>query len=212
MLVSMGDRDDDVEGVGEPYEAGAEPAPAPPVAPATDAPDAPPADPPTPPTTSAIQTVARRNWTRGMLILAGSLLVLVALGFGAARIGETVHKPPAVAALEQIEAADDAESATDAVVDGGTATLHWSMSLGTAVLVTNGLPALADDETFEVWFVQPDGATVSVATFEETEPSMTVALEGTIEPGDVAMVTVEQSGGSATGKPTAEPIVAIPTE
>jgi anti-sigma-K factor RskA len=32
-----------------------------------------------------------------------------------------------------------------------------------------------------------------------------------MEPGDVIAVTVEPQGGSPTGEPTSEPIVAIPT-
>ena len=37
-------------------------------------------------------------------------------------------------------------------------------------------------------------------------------LEGTMKPGDTIAVTVEQQGGSPTGEPTSDPIVAIPTD
>lgn len=164
------------------------------------------------PTTSTIQAITRRNWTRGLLALAASLVVLVVLGFGAVTINEYVNRPPAVAALDEIEAAPDAQSVTAEVAEGGTATAYWSESVGKAVLVSDGLPGIADDQSFELWFVR-DGEPVSAGVFEPAEEgASTVVLEGQMEPGDVIAVTVESQGGSTTGAPTTEPIVAIPTE
>ncbi|WP_404438075.1 hypothetical protein LG322_03745 [Microbacterium aerolatum] len=39
----------------------------------------------------------------------------------------------------------------------------------------------------------------------------TALLDGSMHEGDVIAVTVEQAGGSPTGLPTTEPIIAIPT-
>ena len=41
----------------------------------------------------------------------------------------------------------DAQSETVTMSDGGESTAHWSESVGKAVLVTDGLPTLADDES-----------------------------------------------------------------
>jgi anti-sigma-K factor RskA len=161
------------------------------------------------PDTATVQTVARRNWTRAMLGLAASLILLVALGFGAVTIRDLLTQPPEVAALAQIEAAPDAQAATAEVTDGGTATVHWSEEVGKVVLVSNGLPAIAADESFELWYVR-DGVPISAGTFDDGGEA-TVLLEGTMAPGDVIAVTVEQQGGSPDGKPTTDPIVAIPT-
>ncbi|WP_239066318.1 anti-sigma factor [Microbacterium hibisci] len=161
-------------------------------------------------TTTTLQAVSRRNWTRGILALAASMVLLVALGLGAALINDYLHRPPAVVALDEIESAPDAQSATVEVVDGGTATAHWSESVGEAVLVSQGLPALADDQSFETWFVR-DGAAVSAGTFDAEDGAATVLLDGAVEPGDVIAVTVEPQGGSPTGEPTSDPIVQIPT-
>ncbi|WP_127476485.1 anti-sigma factor [Microbacterium sulfonylureivorans] len=163
------------------------------------------------PTTSTIQAISRRNWTRGLLTLAASMVILVVLGFGAVSINQYVNRPPAVAALAEIEAAPDSESATTELDDGGTATAHWSASVGKAVLVSDGLPEIADDQSYELWFVR-DGAAVSAGTFEPAgDDAVTALLDGAMEPGDTIAVTVEPQGGSPTGEPSSEPIVTIPT-
>ncbi|WP_109210152.1 MULTISPECIES: anti-sigma factor [Microbacterium] len=174
----------------------------------TDAADRGTAEPP--PNTTVIQAASRRNWTRGILALAASMVLLVALGLGAALINDYLNRPPAVVALQQIEAAPDAQSATVEVADGGTATAHWSESVGEAVLVSQGLPAITDDQSFEMWFVR-DGAAVSAGTFDAEDGAATALLDGEVESGDTIAVTVEPEGGSPTGEPTSDPIVLIPT-
>ncbi|BDV31346.1 anti-sigma factor [Microbacterium terricola] len=162
------------------------------------------------PSTEEIQTVERRTWTRGLLALAASVVLLVGIGFGAATIGNLLTTPPAVSALAQIEDAPDAQEVSADVVDGGTATLHWSESVGKAVLVSDGLPEITDEQTFQLWFVRDDGA-VSAGTFTAEDGETAALLEGDVETGDTVAVTVEQAGGSPTGQPTTEPITAIPT-
>ena len=65
-------------------------------------------------------------------------------------------------------------------------------------------------ESFELWFVR-DGAPISAGTFASEDGTATALLDGSIEPGDVIAVTVEPAGGSPTGQPTSDPIVAIET-
>ncbi|KQP70498.1 anti-sigma factor [Microbacterium sp. Leaf288] len=181
--------------------------PAPPPAPERHR-DEPPVEPPPP--TAVIQAVSRRRWTRGILALAASMVLLVALGLGAVQINEYMNRPPEVVALQQIEDAPDARSATVEVADGGTSTAHWSESVGKVVLVSQGLPQIADDESFELWFVR-DGGAVPAGVFEPTDGTTTALLEGAMEPGDVIAVTIEPQGGSPTGEPSSDPIVTIPT-
>lgn len=170
--------------------------------------DEPPVEPPPP--TAVIQAVSRRRWTRGILALAASMVLLVALGLGAVQINEYMNRPPEVVALQQIEDAPDAQSATVEVADGGTSTAHWAESVGKVVLVSQGLPQIADDESFELWFVR-DGAAVPAGVFEPTDGTTTALLDGAMEPGDVIAVTIEPQGGSPTGEPSSDPIVTIPT-
>jgi anti-sigma-K factor RskA len=163
------------------------------------------------PTTATIQAITRRNWTRGLLTLAASMVLLVAVGYGAVAINEYVNRPAAVVALQEIESAPDAQSATAEITEGGTATAHWSESVGKAVLVSDGLPEIADDQSFELWFVR-EGAAISAGVFEPAgDDAATAQLDGAMQPGDVIAVTIEPAGGSPDGTPSSDPIVAIPT-
>jgi anti-sigma-K factor RskA len=170
--------------------------------------DQPPVEPPPP--TAVIQAVSRRNWTRGIVALAASMVLLVALGLGAALLNDYINRPPEIVALQQIEGASDAQSATAEVTEGGTATAHWSESVGKVVLESQGLPDIADDQSFELWFVR-GGTPFSAGTFEAADGSATALLDGQMEPGDTIAVTIEPQGGSPTGEPSTPPIVAIPT-
>ena len=180
---------------------------------ATEDPDAdaqPPTAVPGPPTTTTIQAISRRRWTRGLFALAASLVLLVAIGFGAASINEYVNRPASLIALEQIEQAPDAQESTVEMTEGGTATAHWSESLGQAVIVSQGWPQIADDEAFELWFVR-DGTPVSGGVFTSSGGTAMALLDVPLEPGDTIAVTIEEADGSPTGLPTTDPIVAIPT-
>lgn len=162
-----------------------------------------------PPTnTDTMQTVVRHKWMRGMFALAASLVFLVALGFGAALVGQQISRPASVVALDRIEDAPDAQVAAVALEGGGEATAHWSASLGQAVLVSEGLPALTSDQTYQLWFVR-DEAAISAGTFTASARETTTLMDGDVEAGDVIAVTVEPAGGSDA--PTTQPIIAIPT-
>lgn len=180
------------------------------VAPVAESPAAP-ASTADPPTTTTIQAVSRRNWTRSLLALAACLVLLVTIGFGAASLGQWLGRTEAQIALAEIQQAPDAQASSGTIVDGGTATAHWSESVGKVVLVSEGLPTLATDETFELWFVRADGTPVSAGTFAGSAGDATALMEGAMQPGDTIAVTVEEAGGSPDGEPTSDPIVAIPT-
>lgn len=161
--------------------------------------------------TPSPEPVKARRWgTRSWFALAASLALLVGVGWGAVTVGERLNTPASVVALDQIESASDAQSETVTLSDGGEVTAHWSESVGKAVLVSDGLPSIADDESFELWFVR-DGAAIPAGTFTSEDGTATALLEGAIESGDVIAVTVEQAGGSPTGQPTSEPIITIET-
>lgn len=162
------------------------------------------------PSTEVVQAVQRRNWSRGLFALVASMALLVGVGWGAGSISEVLNRTPAESALIQIEAAPDAAKASGELTDGGTATVHWSSSLGQVVLVSDGLPDIADDRTFELWYVRGDAA-ISAGTFDAAGGEATAALDAGMEAGDTIAVTIEQAGGAPEGNPTTTPIVAIPT-
>lgn len=163
------------------------------------------------PTTTTIQAVSRRNWTRGVVGLAAALVVLVGLGFAAATVNEILTRPPALAALDRIDAAPDSVTATAALDQGGSATAHWAPSLGEAVLVTTDLADIGDDEVLQAWWVR-DGDYAPAGSFDPgPDGSATVLLEGEWQEGVVIAVTVEPEGGTPEGTPTERPIIGIPT-
>lgn len=145
-----------------------------------------------------------------LFALAASVALVVGIGVGVSVLGSQLNRPASVIALEQIEAAGDAQQATVELEDGAQATAHWSASVGDVVLVTEGLASLDEDSAYELWFVREDGA-VAAGVFDTDAGTATALLEGTMREGDVIAVTVEQAGGSPTGEPTTDPIIVIPT-
>lgn len=150
-----------------------------------------------------------RRWSRTLFALAASIVVVAVIGWGVlTRWG--MPEPGPVTALSEIQAEPDAQVAEGEIAGGGEAEVHWSPSLGKVVLVADGLPDIDDGRTFELWFVRGD-TPVSAGTFEVDGDTATALLDGAMEPGDVIAVTVESAGGSTTGQPTTDPILAVPT-
>jgi len=152
---------------------------------------------------------ARAVPRRGIFALAAAVAVLAVLGGGAFAVVSQLMKPVAVVALDKIEKATDASSASTALPAGGEVTLHWSVELGQAVMTADDLPDIDGDRQYEMWFVRADGP-VSAGVFDESDN--TVALIDTeMHAGDVFAVTIEQTGGSESGLPTTDPFVVIET-
>lgn len=161
------------------------------------------------PPTEAIQAVQRRSWTRGLFALVASAALLVGIGWGVGSLVERARTPLEVQALEQIEAAPDAQTVTGQFTDGGEAVLHWSDELDKVVLTTDDAPEIPSDRSFELWFIRGDQP-ISAGVFDPSD-DVTALLSGEFEPGDIVAVTVEQKGGSPDGSPTTDPIITIPT-
>ncbi|MBP3976090.1 anti-sigma factor domain-containing protein [Microbacterium sp. BLY] len=151
-----------------------------------------------------------RRWTRIAFALAACLALLVGVGIGAVALNAQLNRPASVVALQEIESADDAQQATVELDDGATATAHWSGSVGKAVLVTDGLPEVADGRTYELWFVRGEDP-IAAGVFDVDDGEATALLEGEMQAGDAIAVTVEQEGGSPSGLPTTDPVIVIPT-
>lgn len=164
----------------------------------------------TPAGPSGAVSTPRRQRRRRWFALAASLVALLALGGGTIAVVTQLARPTAVIALERIEAAPDAHTAEAADPDGMSAVLHWSPSLGEAVFVADDLPALPEDRAFELWFVR-EGEPISAGVFLPDGSETSAALEGQIHQGDIVALTIEPVGGSPSGLPTGDPIIAIPT-
>jgi len=151
-----------------------------------------------------------RRWGRAVFALAACLVLLAGLGFGIAALTSQLQTPASVVALNEIQSAADAQQASVELESGAVATAHWSPSVGSAVLVADGLEPLSDEQTYELWYVRGDEP-VPAGLFDADAGEATALLEGAMQEGDVIAVTVEPAGGSPTGQPTSDPIVAIPT-
>ncbi|WP_194763741.1 anti-sigma factor [Microbacterium sp. UFMG61] len=147
---------------------------------------------------------------RVLFALAACLALLVGVGVGAVALNDYVNRPASVVALQEIQSAEDAQEASIELADGGTATAHWSASLGTAVLVADGIETLPEDRAYELWFVRGE-TPISAGVFEADGGDATAVLAGEMHEGDIIAVTVEQAGGSPSGLPTTDPVIAIPT-
>ena len=169
-----------------------------------------PAAPPIAAETAAERRAARRWFTRPVGILMAAAAA-IALFFGGTLVGQSINSNnfavQQASALAQINAAADAQRATSTTADGQPATLVWSGKLGQAALLVDDLPALPNDEAYQLWYINTAGA-VSAGTFTSSG-SGTVwrVLDGTMKAGDAVGVTVEAAGGSK--QPTTKPIIAI---
>ncbi len=157
-------------------------------------------------------TARARSWgARRWFALAASFAAVLVLGFGAVTVGQLFSPPAAVVALQEIEKAPDAQSASTTLPDGTVATAHWSPSTGRSVLVTDGMPALGSDKTYELWFVR-DQTPIAAGTFTpDADGNATAVLDGEMHTGDVIAVTIEPAGGSPDGTPSSAPVLAVAT-
>ncbi|POH60469.1 hypothetical protein C3B59_16055 [Cryobacterium zongtaii] len=157
---------------------------------------------------------AQRRWFQrpaGYLVAAAAA---AALFVGGTFAGQALYGDPSqdfaqeqAASLAEINAASDSQRASTKTADGHDATLVWSGELGLSAIIVDDLPALGDDQDYQLWYIGTAGP-VPAGTFD-SDGSGTAwrVLDGTMSAGDAVGVTVEPSGGSE--QPTSDPIVAI---
>jgi len=157
---------------------------------------------------------AQRRWFQrpaGYLVAAAAA---VALFVGGTVAGQAIYGNPnddfaqqQASSLAEIEAAPDSQRAAAQTATGQDATLVWSGELGLSAIIVEDLPALGDNEDYQLWYIGAAGP-ISAGTFD-SDGSGTVwrVLDGTMTAGDTVGVTVEPKGGSE--QPTTDPIVAI---
>ena len=81
------------------------------------------------PAAAAGATRPNRRLGRLAFVLAACLVVLAGVGLGAVSLSNWLNRPVAVVALEQIEGAPDARTASVELESGGVATAHWAPAL-----------------------------------------------------------------------------------
>ncbi|QIM16631.1 anti-sigma factor [Leucobacter insecticola] len=153
---------------------------------------------------------SRRAWIIGAFALAASVALFSTVMLGSGVLFPPSPEEPAVVALHEVEKSPDAASRTVTIPGGPSVTLHWSNSQGIAVLVAENMAPAAAGEDYELWIVRGDEKK-SLGLMKPDDDLRSVFATNAFVAGDVVAVTVEPEGGSPSGLPTTEPVLAITT-
>ncbi|MGB3828431.1 MAG: anti-sigma factor [Ornithinimicrobium sp.] len=113
--------------------------------------------------------------------------------------------------IDQVIQAEDART-FDSEYAGEVVTVVASASLDRAVLITEDLPELADDEVYQAWWVNADEQVLSAGVLDDAADagSSEVALDGDPAGSVAVALSVEPSGGS--DQPSGDPVVVVPLQ
>jgi anti-sigma-K factor RskA len=140
---------------------------------------------------------ARARWSTPLVrigAVAASIVLIAGIALGVnAGLGMQADLATAQQ-ISQIQAAEDYQHRTVEVSTGGSATLVWSLALERSALLVDGLKGLPAGSTYELWYIDADGATPA-GTFDGQGD---VVLAGDMSAGDSIGVTVEPAGGSTS--------------
>jgi anti-sigma-K factor RskA len=140
----------------------------------------------------------RRRWDR-LALAAAAVLVAGGAALGITRVLDDSASP-----AEQVFQADDARTAQEPTMNGGTLLVAVSPSQDQMAVDTSELPALAGNRVYQLWTIDTTETVESVGVFDE--PGQTAAMAIPKEGVTVAL-TIEPAGGSKV--PTRAPIVAV---
>jgi anti-sigma factor RsiW len=149
----------------------------------------------------------RRRRTVPMLAAAAAVAAVVALGVGlwGASLSSDLDETRAALERERAAAAVLADSSARSVaLESGEGRLVVDAD-GRAALVLEGLDPAPAGKTYELWIVA-DGQPAQAGLFPGRDGTDVVALDGTVEAGNVVAVTIEDAGG--VDAPTTDPIAA----
>lgn len=145
------------------------------------------------------------RWRSAILAAAAVL----AVGLGGLGIGVALRPAPEQPSkAQQVFAASDVRTTSGAIPVGGTATVVYSHHENAAVLVMNNVPPPKPGTVYQMWLVNPAGAT-SAGTMDAqaVAPSTTAVLPNLGDSTSLAF-TVEPNSGST--KPTGQFIAELP--
>jgi len=179
------------------------------LAPVTAPPTAAPAAPAATPTRTEVKAQQRWFSRTAIAITAAAAAVAIIIGGGVlvSNLGNNTEAPISATGIQAIKAADDAQQATHTMDNGGSATLVWSNELASAALIAKDLPALTDDQVYELWFVGESGPRAAGTFTVDEAGAVSQVLDGDMQAGDAVAVTVEPAGGS--DQPTSDPVMVI---
>lgn len=164
-----------------------------------------------------------RRWAPGLLAAAAVLAIVGSLGAYVVEHGRSEDAQRQQAAVSQrladaqhqeavmadMLAAPDAGVHPVTLDNGARVSVVSSSSLDQAVLASTQLPAAGEGKDYEVWTIGENGP-VSQGVMEPGDGGTTsLKLVDDLDGATVLAITVEPAGGSPSGEPTSEPIVAV---
>jgi anti-sigma factor RsiW len=159
------------------------------------------------PPQSVIPLESRRRRAAPVLgaVAAVAAVVTLAVGLWASSLSSDLDETRAALERERAAAAvlADPDARSVALAEGEGRLVVGPD--GQAVLVVDGLGPAPAGKTYELWISAPGGDPVPAGVFPGAEGRELALVEGTVDAGEVVLVTVEQAGG--VDAPTSEPIV-----
>jgi anti-sigma-K factor RskA len=146
---------------------------------------------------------ARRRWLPRATALVAGVAAAVGLVFAIAQV--TTPVPPTSDGPVAVGSAADAQIAHIPVDGGGMLTVEWSHRLRRSVVTGDGLPSLAGDRTYQLWYI--DGKIAHPAGVFDGRSG--IELSGRMAEGDTIGMTVEPKGGASA--PSMVPIASVAT-
>ncbi len=148
------------------------------------------------------------GWSRW----AGRIKLVPALGSLAALIAIAVLSISLIQARNQLGTYQHVVSAvlrSDSGVElnGSGAVAKIVPDSDGSVFVASGMQEAPDNHTYELWLIE-DGTPVSAGTFDVNQGDVVFESDLPLEGVEGVAVTVEPEGGSPTGQPTSDPIMA----
>jgi anti-sigma-K factor RskA len=149
-------------------------------------------------------TALPRRWVTRLLVAAAAAVLVAAGAVGISQLQDDDERHGTLLAQEvvQVFEADDANTATMETTNGGRISVATSPSRGKMAVDTDELPALEDDQVYQLWAVRGDEAT----SMGILQPERGVAMELPSPDIEVA-ITIEPAGGS--DQPTTAPIMRV---
>jgi anti-sigma-K factor RskA len=155
-----------------------------------------------------VPLASRRRRTAPVLGAVAAIAAVAALAIGLWAAGLSSDLDETRAALERERATAvvlaDPESRSVSLQPGGDGRLVVTPE-GRAVLVVDDLGPAPDGKTYEMWVVSPGATPQRAGLFPGEDGRDVVPVDGTVEAGQVVLVTVEDQGG--VDAPTSEPIL-----
>jgi anti-sigma-K factor RskA len=110
-------------------------------------------------------------------------------------------------AVTEVLGAPDARTAHGESSVGGGGTVVVSRQLNKALFVPSGLPARSADTVYEAWLISANGPPRPFGLLTGGANDSSVAVAGGIGGASGVALSVEQSGGSKTGLPSADKVL-----